>query len=178
MQNFSLLKKEFLKKWMKGLQICSPSSDQNMGIMERKNAIKLSADLAMAFTRKGRTSWSRAVIAKASRNNNDMTLIKKASKQSLYRSKRITKRSRNVRRSSRSTKVSSPHKALPNSIAKRLVRKRTQVLKRLVPGGEQCLDEVTLMREALDYIISLQAQIDVMRCLAKASAHDQLVNGK
>ncbi|EXB94914.1 hypothetical protein L484_023022 [Morus notabilis] len=167
MQNFSQLKQEFLKKWLKGLKICS-SPSKKMGILERKNAIKLSADLAMAFARKGRTYWSRAVIAKASRNsNNDMTLIKNASKQRFFQSKKIMKRSQNVHRVLLRNKSLS-RKVLPNSMAKRLVKKRTQVLKRLVPGGDQCLDEVSLMRETLDYIISLRAQIDVMRCLAGA----------
>lgn len=195
MQNFSLLKQQFLKRWIKGLQICS-SSSTNMGVFERKNAIKLSADLAMAFANKGRTSWSRAVIAKASENNQSNTSkyckilsqrlkITKASSPNdknirSFQSRKVMKRSYRSRAALRkSSTISSPHKVLSSSLlAKRLVRKRTQVLKRLVPGGDQCLDDVSLIKETLDYILSLRAQVDVMRCLANATDDDELVNGK
>lgn len=162
MQNFSLLKQEFLEEWIEGLKTCN-SSRKSMGIMERKNAIKRSADLAMAFARRGTTSWSRAVIAKAS-----------SSQRFIFRSKKIVKRSNKyLRRTCGATK------ALPSSImAKRLVRKRTQALRRLLPGSDQCLDEASLVREALDYIISLKAQADVMRsCLDRATS-SKLVQDK
>ena len=68
------LKQEFLKKWMLGLKVCD-STKQNMSILERKNAIKLSADIAMASTRNGMTCWSRALVAKASKDNNDNKAI-------------------------------------------------------------------------------------------------------
>ena len=196
MQNFSLLKQKFLKRWIKGLQICS-SSSKNMGVLERKNAIKLSADLAMAFTKKGRTSWSRAVIAEASKNNQGNTkyckilsqrlmIIKKASNLSpndknmrSFRSRKVMKRSYRSRVLRKNSTFSPHNKVLPSSLlAKRLVQKRTQVLKRLVPGGDQCLDEASLIKEALDYILSLRAQVDVMRCIAKATHDHELVNGK
>ncbi|KAE8657952.1 hypothetical protein F3Y22_tig00116976pilonHSYRG00183 [Hibiscus syriacus] len=40
-------------------------SNKEMGILERKKAIKLSADIAMASARNGTTCWSRALIANA-----------------------------------------------------------------------------------------------------------------
>lgn len=147
-----------------------------MSILERKKAIKLSADLAMASTRNGRTSWSRAVIANASSESDKRILaekilqgpeseilLKKVSAMSVrMRSKKIVKRSR------RSVRRSVPQKALAtNSIAKRLVQKRTHVLKSLVPGGE-FMDEICLIEETLDYIAYLRAQVDVMRCIATA----------
>lgn len=200
MQTFSSLKQEFLKNWIKGLQICS-SLKKNMGIMEKKKAIKLSADLAMAAARKGRSRWSRAIIAKAAataeNNINDSSRIiaehilgreraerlQKASdvvsaparykyNNRLFRSKKILKKSHNVRRVLRKN-VS--RRVAANSLAKRLVQKRTQVLKGLVPGGELMDDEVSLIAETLDYLVYLQAQADVMRCLACATA---LLNGK
>ncbi|PON56041.1 Myc-type, basic helix-loop-helix (bHLH) domain containing protein [Parasponia andersonii] len=155
-----------------------------MGVLERKNAIKLSADLAMAFAKKGRTSWSRAVIAKASENNQSTTnyckilsqrlmIIKKASNLSpkdvknirSFRSWKVMKLSYRSRALRKSCTTTSPHnKFLPSSLlAKRLVQKRTQILKSLVPGGDQCLDEVSLIKETLDYILSLRAQVSVMR---------------
>lgn len=193
MHTFSSLKQEFLKNWIKGLQICSSSKKMNMGIMEKKKVIKLSADMAMASARKGMTCWSRAVIGKATTEDNDCSKIiaenilgperaerlEKASKLSavrynnrLLRSKKILKKSHNVRRALRKNV---PRKVVAaNSLAKRMVEKRTQVLKGLVPGGE-FMDEVSLIEETLDYLVSLRAQVDVMRCVACAT---DLVNGK
>ena len=177
----SSLKQEFLKKWIMGLQRCS-SSKKNMNILERKKAIKLSADVAIASARNGTTCWSRALIANASKDGNDKHLVeqilgpeserliaKKVSTGALVcnkriRSKKILKRSCGIRR----TRKCAPQVDLASSIAKWLVRKRTQVLKSLIPGGE-FMNEVCLIEETLDYIISLRAQVDVMRSLASAS---------
>ncbi|XP_058191135.1 transcription factor IBH1-like 1 [Rhododendron vialii] len=176
-----MLRQEFLKKWIMGLQICS-ASKKEMSVLERKKAIKLSADLAIASTRNGSTNWSRALIANASKENDNTTLvdqilgkdsesmIKKASNPSAFRDKRGTtcrgkKMLRNrccgIRRVKKMAESAS-------SIAKKLVKKRTQVLKRLVPGGES-MDEFSLMEETLDYILSLRAQVDVMRHFANAT---------
>ncbi|XP_010268390.1 PREDICTED: transcription factor IBH1-like [Nelumbo nucifera] len=177
----SSFKQELLKKWVLGLQSCC-SMAKDMGISERKKAIKLSADLAMASARDGRTCWSRAVIANASKQNESKILVQKilgsecerlvkassigfSSCNKRFTSKRILRRScsslRRIRRSA-------PKRVQASSIAKRMVKKRTQLLKGLVPGGES-MDEFSLIEETLDYIISLRAQIDVMRCLADAS---------
>ena len=57
---------------------------------------------------------------------------------------------------------------MANFIAKRLVQKRTRKLKSLLPGGEH-MDDLSLVEETLDYIQSLRAQVEVMRCLVTAS---------
>ncbi|XVF34309.1 hypothetical protein REPUB_Repub18cG0048600 [Reevesia pubescens] len=179
----SSLKQEFFKKWIMGLQRCS-SSKKDMSILERKKAIKLSADVAMASARNSTTCWSRALIANAySKDGSNKHLVeqilgpeserlitKKVSTGSgalvcnkRIRSKKILKRSCGIRR-----RKCAPIAAVPSSIAKRLVRKRTQVLKSIIPGGE-FMNEVSLIGETLDYIISLRAQVDVMRSLASAS---------
>ncbi|XVE71739.1 hypothetical protein DITRI_Ditri10aG0176000 [Diplodiscus trichospermus] len=178
----SSLKQEFLKKWITGLKRCS-SSKRNMNILERKKAIKLSADVAMASARNGTTCWSRALIANASKNSSDdkhlveqilgpdseRLIMKKVPTRALVcnkriRSKKILKRSSGIRR----TRKCAPQAALATSIAKRLVRNRTQVLKSLIPGGE-FMNEVSLIEEALDYIIALRTQVDVMRSIASVS---------
>lgn len=153
------LKQEFLKKWIMGMKICKNTTN----ITERKKAIKVTADVAMACTRDdGKTCWSRALISKASKHKqivkhilghqrlNNITISKR------IRSKKMIKRMRKVCKRSSS------------SIAKRVSKKRTQLLKRLVPGGELIMDDVSLLEETLDYIVALQAQIDVMRTLANA----------
>ncbi|KAK4712902.1 hypothetical protein R3W88_018809 [Solanum pinnatisectum] len=185
MGNPNSLKQEFLKKWIKGLQICS-ATKKKMSIMERKKAIKLSADIAMASTRKSTIYWSHALMKNASKddtnkiiiknilgsndddddNNNNNNNFKKASmgiynsmsQNGIIRSKKIIKKSCKISR--RARKITSP-----NIIAKKMMKKRTKVLKSLVPGGEY-MDDASLIKETLDYIISLRLQVDVMRHLA------------
>ncbi|GLT80436.1 hypothetical protein SLA2020_518750 [Shorea laevis] len=186
MRSPSSLKQEFLKKWMMGLQICG-SLKKKMSLLERKKAIKLSADMAMASARNGTTCWSRALVANASKDEQDKILVqhilgtesdilmKKVSVLPLMsnkriRSKKVLRRScGSIRRARKSNIATSPpNKVLAISIAKTLVRKRTLMLKSLVPGGE-FMDEIALIGETLDYIVSLRAQVDVMRSLANAS---------
>ncbi|XP_060196146.1 transcription factor IBH1-like 1 [Lycium barbarum] len=180
MSNTGSLKQEFLKKWIQGLKACC-AKKKEMSIMERKKAIKLSADLAMASTRNSTTYWSHTLMANALQANKNKFIvsdilgndsdhgIKKSSMRVLatshknMRSKKILKKSCNISR--RSKKM-----ALGRCIARNLVNKRTQVLKRLVPGGEY-MDDECLIKETLDYILSLRVQVDVMRHLANNATH-------
>ncbi|KAE8726431.1 hypothetical protein F3Y22_tig00006988pilonHSYRG00007 [Hibiscus syriacus] len=148
------LKREFLKNWIMGLQRCS-FSKKEMGILERKKAIKLSADIAMASARNGTTRWSRSLIANAYSKHEKHLVSKGAFMEysKRIRSKKIIKRSCRRRRRRRS---------------KGLVRERKRILKGLSPGGE-LMNEVSLIEESLDYIVSLRAQVDVMRSLVSAS---------
>ncbi|XP_010278020.1 PREDICTED: transcription factor IBH1 [Nelumbo nucifera] len=176
----SSFKQELLKKWVLGLQSCG-SMAKEMSFLERKNAIKLSADIAMASARGGKTRWSRAVISSASKRDDSKLLVRnilgnefeRLMKASVgtpscnkrFMSKKILRMSRGLRRLRRST---ARRRVQASSIAKRMVQRRTQVLKSLVPGGES-MDGFSLIEETLDYILSLRAQVDVMRCLADAS---------
>lgn len=178
MQNPNSLKQEFLKKWMMGLQIYT-TTNENMTVTERKTAIKLSADIALASSRNCATRWSRAVIARSSVDNRSCLVangvlgrglcerVKQISNLKITRSSwssgKIVKRSRRVwRRRRRRNKCMAAV-----TIARRLVQKRTKVLRGLVPGGE-FMDEISLIEETLDYMSALQAQVDVMRFLASA----------
>lgn len=186
MHSASSIKQKFLKKWIMGLQLCN-SSKKNMTIMERRKAIKLSADLALASVRNCTTRWSRALVASASQNDDNQALLqhiigsdaakhKKASIDVVANSttsvakkiasKKILKRSWGIRRVRKLS--NGALKDPPYSIAKRLVKKRTQLLKNLVPGGES-MDAISLIEETLDYMVWLRAQVDVMRSLARAS---------
>ncbi|KAF9662689.1 hypothetical protein SADUNF_Sadunf18G0080400 [Salix dunnii] len=185
MRDPSSFKQKFLKKWILGLQVCG-SGKQNMSILERKEAIKLSADIALASTRDGRTRWSRATIANASKHDENKVLVQQLlapeseslKKTSIglvmdnkrVRCKKILRRSCCIKRARKSVSQG----VLAKSIAKRMVNRKTRVLKSLVPGGE-FMDDISLIEETLDYIESLRAQVDVMRTLAKAT---ELVNGK
>ncbi|XP_009777650.1 transcription factor IBH1-like 1 [Nicotiana tabacum] len=202
MRNPSSLKQEFLKKWIKGLQICS-ATKKKMSIIERKKAIKLSADIAMASTRKFTTYWSHSLLANASKDDTNKIIInnilgnddiskrsmifKKSSmgllamSQKIIRCKKIVTKSCKISRQRRQLNFSPKQVEVgctisrkgrkmisPISIARKLVKKRTQILKSLIPGGEY-MDNVSLIKETLDYILSLRVQVDVMRHLANAS---------
>ncbi|KAG4929729.1 hypothetical protein GLYMA_17G068800v4 [Glycine max] len=173
MRNINSVKEEFLKKWIWGLRKYS-SQKKNMSLMERKKAIKLSADLAMASTRNKTTRWSRALIANASRDGNNNKVLAEhvtSSPQRPVAGKSFTARirsCRNMLRRNRAVHSRAKDRVVASSVAKRLVQKRTRRLKSLLPGGES-MDGVSLVEETLDYIQSLRAQVEVMRSLVTAS---------
>jgi hypothetical protein len=172
MRNLSSLKKEFLRKWIKGLRKYN-SQKKNMTLLERKKAIKLSADLAMASTKDKTTLWRKALFANISTNIDDeqdisttsslkKVIIRKNSTDSYPLRKRITGRRKILRRNRTKERMEA------SFIAMRLVKKRTRRLKSLLPGGK-FMDNACLVDETLDYIESLKAQVEVMRCLVTSS---------
>ncbi|XP_041997022.1 transcription factor IBH1-like 1 [Salvia splendens] len=174
-----MVKQEFFTKWKKGLKIYS-AFNKEMTIMERKRAIKLSADVAIAATRSSTTQWSRAVVADvssfaagAARIAAEEILGRKLSteRRTALSSKKIMRRRR--RKAAARGAVSSSAAA----VAKKVAWNRRRVLKRLIPGWKK-LDEISLIKETLDYIASLQVQVDVMRHLANAAEtlhHQQIL---
>ncbi|CAL1358571.1 unnamed protein product [Linum trigynum] len=160
--NSSSFKREFLKKWLLALQLCNHNNNINKNdVVKRKNTIKLSAEIAMASVRNGATCWSRALIAKHSSSFHVTTKPRHMPPppprhyKKRVRCKKIIKRSRRCCHN--------------RSAAAAVVRRKTAVLRKLVPGGELMDDEASLIRETLDYVMSLRAQVDVMRRLARAS---------
>ncbi|XP_010526326.1 PREDICTED: uncharacterized protein LOC104803927 [Tarenaya hassleriana] len=177
------LKEEFLKKWQMGLELWR-SSGRNTAVADRRKAIKVTADIAMASLRKGTTCWSRALIAKTANSNNYLVrrilssiqaegLINKKLPNKTVCHKKILRRSKKAtKRSSSSPSSSSSLRRRGNAaskIAKGLVKRKTQGLRNLIPGGELMNNEILLVRETLDYITSLQTQVDVMRSLVDAT---------
>ncbi|CAH8358711.1 unnamed protein product [Eruca vesicaria subsp. sativa] len=149
MNTYDMVKQEFIKKWITTLHMCDSSVEQPMNVTERKNAIRLSSDIAMAATRSGATIWSRALISRTGKNKATCKPV----------AHRILKKARN-RMKKRCTTITR------NGGAKMRVRKRTELLKSLVPGGELIDNKDYLIRETLDYIVYLRAQVDVMRTVA------------
>lgn len=186
MKNPSSEKLEFLQKWMKGMEKCN-SLKKSMSMLERKKAIKVSADLAMASTRtKTNNFWRQALIANiASRDQNSKvltehilgsssqcsSLIRKSSFSSsssslVNRSRKIMKRIRRRTVHRRVKKL-----VMADSIARKMIQKRREMLKRLIPGGDLMGDDVSLLEETLDYIQSLRSQVQVMRSLLVTTSH-------
>lgn len=173
MQASNSFKRVFLKKLLMGFQVGDFSS-KHMTLSERKKAIKLSADVALASARDGR-NWSRAIISNALKEEKNSTLVRSILGKEFdslttlgsFMCKRV--RSKKIVRSSKVRKIrkSQPQRMLASTIAKRMVKKRTQKLKCLIPGGES-LNGLSLLDETVDYVIFLKAQVDVMRRLANA----------
>ncbi|URE45143.1 hypothetical protein MUK42_13815 [Musa troglodytarum] len=168
MQVTEAFKHAFLKQMLLGFQ-ASAVSTKSMGFQERKNAIKLSADVAMAVAR-GSRKWTRGLIAGLSeerQNRSFLRLILGEQYESLLKpchsSWKIPRCKKIVRRSLRVC-WRKQKKNQSGVLARTLVEKRTQELKRLVPGGES-MDGSSLLDETLDYVLSLRAQVDLMQSL-------------
>ncbi|KAJ3698393.1 hypothetical protein LUZ61_002098 [Rhynchospora tenuis] len=177
-------KKAFLKQFLLGLHV-SNSVTNSISIQQRKNSIKLSADLAMALAR-GRTHWTHALITKLGQKEENKTtlqgilgrryeiLMARYSCPLLYQKVQRSKKSVRSYRFSyaanrrRSALKGSCVRVPPSVVARNLEHRRTKVLKRLVPGGE-LLNGSSLLSEALDYVISLKSQVDMMKSLWRAT---------
>lgn len=189
MQGPRQVKLEFLKRWARGLQVYR-NRKKNMSLLERKNAIKLSADVAMASTKLNSSQWSRALISEASSTNNTTNIVVQnilgsdntikyysenlqdsSSTMCITDSKKIVRSKKVLRKScavARARKCAHPPRVMAATIAKRIVKRRTQMLKSLVPGGKS-MDDISIIKEALDYILSLQVQVNIMRRLVEIS---------
>lgn len=136
-----------------------------MSVFERKKAIKISADVAIASTRVNPTTrWSRALLQQISGKlvNSEKNNNSNHKKPLITCTKKILKRSKLSRRVVRG-------RSSARSISRRLVKNKTRVLRSLVPGGEQIEDDVSLIRETLDYIAFLRVQVAVMTRIADAA---------
>ncbi|CAN1223314.1 Transcription factor IBH1-like 1 [Linum grandiflorum] len=143
---------------MLALQLCN-HNNKTKSVAERKKTIKLSAEIAIATARNGDTCWSRALIANAAKSD--------SKRPKTMRCKKIVKRSCGIQRRRRNDIVVAPEK-----VAKRMARRKTELLKKIVPGGEFISDDEALIRETLDYMVSLRAQVQVMRSLVRVVASD------
>uniref|UniRef100_A0A1D1XL66 Transcription factor bHLH147 n=1 Tax=Anthurium amnicola TaxID=1678845 RepID=A0A1D1XL66_9ARAE len=179
MQPTASFKLAFLRHMLVGLRQGGASSGST-SILERKRAVKLTADMAMAVAR-GSRRWSRALVADLSRQDKTKALARCIMGEQFERlssphptdcrastCKKILRRSFRVRSKIRK-RPPAPRRAAASAslLAKRMVKKRTQVLKRLVPGGES-LDDLSLLEETRDYIVCLRAQVDLMQRLTNA----------
>lgn len=194
----SALRRELLKKWLMGLQACE-FSNINMTLYERKSAVKVSADIAMASTTAATfRHWRRALISDAAQNVNKAILRRvlrhdvwrpKPKTDGLMKKKRVVRpvRAPPSRRAAAHNKSSiwrrcvrtavlakntckNKRKLSKQEMVKKLaVKEKIQVLRSLIPGGDGIADECCLMDETIDYLVSLRAQVDVMKGLADAA---------
>ncbi|MQL97516.1 hypothetical protein Taro_030208 [Colocasia esculenta] len=186
MQPTASFKLAFLRHMLAGIRLAGGvSSAPGMSVLERKWAIKSAADIAMAFARGSRTGWSRALVADLSGQERNRALARSILGREQFErlsrpahppecsllsgSKKILRRSSCRVRSRIRKRPPAPRRATSASLlAKRMVRKRTQVLRRLVPGGKALEDDASLLEETLDYVVFLRAQVDLMQHLTNA----------
>ena len=187
-------RKAFMAQLLVSLRAAGQAS-KSMGLRERRDAVRLSSDVAMALAsaRAAPRSWARALVARHAAERRNEALMRRimggagyemaaaaaaARSRKEARSRRIVRRSRRVCSGSAGRKRRSLLAAAAASggagrcsemaAAKRMVKARLQVLRSLVPGGE-ALRGLSLLSETLDYVVCLKTQVELMQCLCKGS---------
>uniref|UniRef100_A0ACD5V6S6 Uncharacterized protein n=1 Tax=Avena sativa TaxID=4498 RepID=A0ACD5V6S6_AVESA len=152
-------KQGFLRSFLLSLKSCGNGA---MDLQDRKRAVRSSADAAMAIARGGGARWPQALLASSSSPSSSWSrLLPSAAVPKTTRHKKVARRCCHKRTATISSSI---------EIARRLVRKRTKVLRGMVPGGE-LLDGASLLREAMDYVVHLRAQVAVLRRVSSAMQH-------
>ena len=190
-------RKAFMAQLLVSLRAAGQAS-KSMGLRERRDAVRLSSDVAMALAsaRAAPRSWARALVARHAAERRNEALMRRimggagyemaaaaaaARSRKEARSRRIVRRSRRVcsgsaGRKRRSLLAAAAAAAASGgagrcsamAAAKRMVKARLQVLRSLVPGGE-ALRGLSLLSETLDYVVCLKTQVELMQCLCKGS---------
>ncbi|CAL9112227.1 unnamed protein product [Musa textilis] len=171
MRASSRFKSVFLEHMLMGFQL-SGFPCRAMSLPARMHAIKLSADVAMAVAR-GSRRWTHGLVADLSKKEDNKSFLKcllgkqhERLTMPCYCSWKIQRRKTIFRRSFRA-RFGKQKPARACTLARSMVKKRAQVLKRLVPGGE-AMDGYSLLDETMDYLVCLQAQVDLLRHLLRA----------
>lgn len=162
-------KQELLKNLLRSLRGRTDSCPFNaMSVQERKRAVKASADVAMAAARGAGVRWPKAILAAAGTSSSSANCNKVRSS----RCRRVVRRCLREKRRGPAALAA----ACSVDVARRLVRRRTMALRKLIPGGDAAtMDEASLLREAMDYVVHLRAQVDVLRRVSEAMQRSSLL---
>uniref|UniRef100_J3MGE5 IBH1-like N-terminal domain-containing protein n=1 Tax=Oryza brachyantha TaxID=4533 RepID=J3MGE5_ORYBR len=155
-------KQAFLKNLLLSLQDCSRTTTtplNAMSLQERKQAVKSSADIAMAGAPHGSgASWPKAIIlahpasaAAAARAQRCRRIVRR-----YYCCGQRRRSSGRRRRPAAAASGGGGGVTAGGVMARRLVRRRTMALRKVIPGGG-AMDEASLLREAMDYVVPLRA---------------------
>ena len=166
-------KRDLLRNLLRGLRARSFDA---MSLQERKRAVKCSADVAMAKARGAaaggaRARWPKAVLAAAAAAASSSSSPAATCEARRSRFERVVVRrcvgAKRVRRGCYAA-AKNAAAAASSDVARRLVRRRTMALRKVIPGGDAARDEAALLREAVDYVVHLRAQVDVLRRVSAA----------
>ncbi|TVU42239.1 hypothetical protein EJB05_08633, partial [Eragrostis curvula] len=186
-------KKAFMEQLLLGLRAAGQAS-KSMGLRERRDAVRLSSDVAMALASSsargappphGATaSWARALVARHAAERRNEALLRRIMGGAGYemalaaaaaargrkdaRSRRIVRRSRRVLSAGRKKRTASGGGGGGAMAARRMVKARMKVLRTLVPGADG-LRGFSLLSETLDYVACLKTQVELLQCLCKGS---------
>ncbi|KAL0710089.1 hypothetical protein Bca4012_017067 [Brassica carinata] len=116
-----MVKQEFIKKWITTLHMLdSFAGHPTRNVKDRKDTIRLSSDIAIAAARSGATIWSRALVSRTRRKTTSKPVVRRILKKARNRVKNQNRRATIGRNANFTAKV----------------KKRMELLKRLVPGGK------------------------------------------
>jgi hypothetical protein len=178
-------KRAFMERLLQSLQVAGLTS-KSMGLRERRDAVRLSSDVAMALARGSTAPWASALVTRHAAERRHEALMRRilstagyesslraaatASCRKEIRSRKIVRRSHGVCSSRRKRRSSLVAASGSNgaTVARRMVKRRLQLLRKLVPGGEE-LHGFSLLSEALDYVMCLKTQVELMQRLCKGS---------
>ncbi|KAJ1260170.1 hypothetical protein BS78_10G212000 [Paspalum vaginatum] len=177
-------KQELLRNLLLGLRERAPdacSSDaMSMTLQERRRTVKRAADVAMAAARgatAGRARWPKAILAAAADTTPSSSSPSPAARgacrvRKSTACKRVLIRRRcwanGAKRSVNVVRRGDPA-AAARAVARRMVKRRTMALRKVTPGGHAAVDEASLLRETVDYVVHLRAQVDVLRLVSEAA---------
>jgi hypothetical protein len=180
-------KRAFMEQLLQSLQVAGLTS-KSMNLRERRDAVRLSFDVAMALARGRAAPWASALVSRHAAERRHEALMRRILGTSGYetsqraatapscrkemRSRKIVRKSHGVcssRRRRRSSLVAATaSRSNSVTVARRMVKRRLQLLRKLVPGGE-ALQGFSLLSEALDYVECLKTQVELMQRLCKGS---------
>ncbi|KXG20510.1 hypothetical protein SORBI_3010G212800 [Sorghum bicolor] len=174
-------KQGLLRNLLLGLRACS--FDAAMSLQERKRAVKCSADVAMAAAAaagSGRARWPKTILAAAaaasssshhSPGGGTCKVWKTACCRRRVMRRRVDAKRRILRGAAYAAASGAAAAAsCDDDVARRLVRRRTMALRKVIPGGNAAamMDDAALLRETMDYVVHLRAQVDVLRRVSAA----------
>ncbi|AQK52065.1 hypothetical protein Zm00014a_003388 [Zea mays] len=183
-------RKAFTAQLLRSLRAAGQAS-KSLGLRERRDAVRLSSDVALALAASARAprsppAWARALVARHAAERRNEALLRRVLDGAGYelaaararkdaRSRRVVRRSRRVcsrgggagrKRRSLLLAAGGGGRCAAMAAARRMVRARLRVLRSLVPGAE-AMRGLSLLSETLDYVACLKTQVELMQCLCK-----------
>jgi hypothetical protein len=171
-QTTARFKKAFMEQLLLSLRAAGQgqASSKPTCLRERRDAVRLSSDVAMALASSARptAAWARGLVARHAAEGRNEALMRRIMGAAAYETaaarrsggKKEARRRRVLRRSRRVLSAGSRKRTAAAA--------RMQVLRALVPGADG-LRGSSLLTEALDYVACLKTQVELMQCLCRAS---------
>ncbi|XP_028759668.1 transcription factor IBH1 [Neltuma alba] len=160
--------RRFLRSLSKTRKIRPPSSSSSICVKKRSERIKMAAYWCMARAVGSRRAWSRAILMKLSRGRQhhhhcfSMTMMKTRMRRK-NRSTWLGKVKKKKKEEEVRTRSPSPYDE--DDDEEGLMKRQTQKLREVVPGGKS-MDICSLLEETAHFVTCLAAQVHVMQTIA------------